>query len=179
MDNELSKKEVKGEWDYNPKTPTLEEEAQKCLELMEAGEVKSLLSSGRSSWTRGQTESVKTDKILRNEIDLLTGDEELTLLLVQEQIIKQRKNRRIRSILDKARPVPYQMSSRGVRINIEDYDFQALPELCNKARWDLIPYHYEGVAYLKPISRGKSAEGSLSEIIPVLEGCKVKDEKMG
>jgi hypothetical protein len=41
------------------------------------------------------------------------------------------------------------------------------------------PLPYEGVAYLKPISRGKSAEGSLSEIIPVLEKCRVKDGGVG
>lgn len=148
---------------------SVEELAREKLELLDASTVRTLLTSCRSTWTRNQSESVKTDKILSAEKDAINDDEELKELLVQEQIIKARIAERIRTLIDGAREVPFKLSSRGVCVRLEDYDLAALSVNCEAGRMDITPYHYEGVAYIKPVSIAKTAEGSLKEIIEILK----------
>lgn len=152
------------------KEKTLEEMAKKVLDNMDAMDVRRLLSAGRSTWTRGQTKTMKTDKILKDEVKVINGDLELTLLLVQKQILEGKIDDRMRTLINESRPVPFQMSSQGVRIVLEDYDFNLLNKHCEQARLDLIPVHHLGTAYIKPTSIAKTAENSLDEILEVLKG---------
>ena len=149
----------------------VEELAKEKLEKMEAGQVRQLLTKARSTWTRGQTETVKTDKLLKNEVDLVNNDPELQLLLVQQEIISEKIRQRIRLLISSSRSAPFQVSSRGIRISIPDYNLEMLAEECDKAGWDIIPYHADGLAYLNPIGIMKSAENDMHEILPALEKC--------
>lgn len=147
----------------------IEDLAREKLDQMDASTVRSLLSNGRATWSRNQTESMKTDKILSAEKDAIDNDEELKELLVQERIVKDRIAKRIRILVDGARDVPFKLSTRGVCVSLEDYNLVALSMNCEAGRMDITPYHYEGVAYIKPVSIAKTAEGSLKEIIDILK----------
>jgi len=147
----------------------IEELAREKYISMDAATVRTLLSRGRSSWSKSQTESIKTDKILKAEVDRINGDQELIELLIQERIIKEKITNRIRTLVDEARDVPFKVSSRGVMVRLEDYDLTALSINCEAGKMDLTPYHYEGIAFIKPVSIAKTAEGSLAEIIEILK----------
>jgi len=156
---------------------SLEIIARKKLETMEAGDIRRLITMGKSSWSRGQNMTTKIDKIAKNEADLFQGDDELIELLVLEQVVKEKIRTRMNNIISKFRVLPYQISDRGIRIHLEDYNQELLQKAMSKADLDFEPDYYNEVAYIKPISKFKTAEGSLSDIIPVLECALLKENE--
>jgi len=148
---------------------SLEIIARKKLETMEAGDVRRLITMGKSTWTRGQNVTTKMDRIAKNEADLFQGDDELIELLVMEQVVKEKIRKRMNTILARSRSLPYQISDRGIRIHFSDYDMEKLKLGLNKVGLDFEPDYYNEVAYIKPISKFKGVEGSLPEIKPILE----------
>lgn len=154
---------------------SLEIIARRKLETMEAADVRKLITSGKSTWTRGQNVTTKVDKIAKNEADLFSGDDELIELLVTEQVVKEQIRQRMNTIISKSRGTPYQISDRGIRIHLSDYDQGKLKIGLNKAGLDFEPDYYNEVAYIKPISKFKGVEGSLPDIRPILECALLKE----
>jgi len=148
---------------------SIEDLAKEKLAEMKESEVKKLLTPLRSTWTGAQVETLKVDKITTMEIDSIVKDEDLQKLAIQKRIIDQKITARIDEILKEGRTVPYQVSEKGVRIEMDQYNLLQLAEICPEKGLIMQTDPYSGKAYIKPASKGMTTEGAIPVIKPLLE----------
>ncbi len=151
--------------------PSLVDIAKEKLESMEAADVRKLITSGKSTWTRGQNVTMKVDRLAGNEKDLFQGDDELIELLVLEQVVSEKIRERMNLILARSREVPYQISARGIRVRLEAYDQEKLKATLDEAGIGFEVDRYEDVVYIKRVNKYKGVEGSIPDIKPILDEC--------
>lgn len=155
---------------------TVEELAKEQLEGMDEKEAMKLVTPLRTNWTRAQTETLKVDKITTMETNLVAGDRELQKMALQKRILESRIMTRINKILKDNRNLPYQVSEKGVRVDLEKYDLATLQKCCGKKGLDFEPDLFNQLAYIRPVSKAMTVEGAIPVIKPVLERALINDE---
>lgn len=158
------------------KEKTVEELAKEQLDGMDEKDAMKLVTPLRTNWTRAQTETLKVDKITTMETKLVAGDKELQKMALQKRILESRIMTRINKILSENRNLPYQVSEKGVRVDLEKYDLATLQKCCGKKGLDFEPDLFNQLAYIRPVSKAMTVEGAIPVIKPVLERALIKDE---
>jgi len=148
---------------------TVEKLAEEKLEMMDEKEAMKLVTPLRQNWTRAQTETLKVDKITTMEVKVVAGDKELQKMALQKRILESRIMERLDKLLSDGRGLPYQVSEKGVRIDLEKYNLDCLRKCCNKKGFDFEQDLFNMIGYIRPISKGMTAEGAIPVIKPILE----------
>ena len=148
---------------------TVEELAKEQLVGLDEKDAMKLVTPLRQTWTRAQTVTLKVDKITSMETKLVAGDRELQKMALQKRILEGRIMDRINRILKENRNLPYQVSEKGVRVDLEKYDLATLRKCCNEKGFDFEQDLFNMIGYIRPISKGMTAEGAIPVIKPILE----------
>lgn len=162
--------EERGDFD-EPETPTIEKLAEQQLAEMDEKDAMKLVTPIRQIWTRAQTETLKVDKITSMEVKLVATDKELQKMALQKRILESRMNERLNKILNRSRGLPYQVSEKGVRVNLKLYNLTQLRECCGKKGLDFEADLFNMIGYIRPVSKAMTAEGAIPVIKPILEKC--------
>ena len=115
--------------------------------------------------------------VTKMEVNLVAGDRELQKLAIQKRLIDNRIMNRIDQILNDYRELPYQVSEKGARIDLEKYDVPRLKLCCPKKGLDFEVDLFNMIGYLRPISKGMTTEGAIPVIKDVLKGALIKVEE--
>lgn len=143
--------------------------ARELIETMDPVELRRLKQNCRQSWTRSQSETIKTDKIHQKEVAVIDEDEDLALMLIEKSILDKQIADRIRYLLDEFRPVPYQISSEGIQVNLSDYSLPLLKDVFENTEFDLTIVHHKGIVYIKPTKKTSTILNRLKEVIDLLD----------
>nr|WP_319372487.1 hypothetical protein [uncultured Methanobacterium sp.] len=154
---------------------TVEDLAEEQLANLDEKKAMQLVTPLRQTWTRAQTETLKVDKITTMETKLVAGDRELQKMALQKRILEGRIMERINKILKENRNLPYQVSEKGVRVDLEKYDLATLRKCCNKKGFDFEQDLFNMIGYIRPIGKGMTAEGAIPVIKPILEATFLKE----
>ena len=155
---------------------SIEKLAEEKLATMDEKAAAKLVTPLRSTWTRSQTITLKVDTITKMEVNLVAGDKELQKLAITKRLIDNRIMDRIDEILKDYRELPYQVSEKGARIDLEKYDVPRLKLCCPKKGLDFELDIFNMVGYLRPVSKGMTTEGAIPVIKDVLQGALIKVE---
>ncbi|KAF5037399.1 hypothetical protein DSECCO2_565110 [anaerobic digester metagenome] len=128
-----------------------------------------LVTPIRQTWTRAQTKTLKIDKITTMETKLIATDKELQIMALEKRILEARMFDRVNMLLGSDRGLPYQVSEKGVRVDLEKYDLATLQKCCNKQGLDFEQDLFNMIAYIRPVSKAMTAEGVIPVIKPILE----------
>jgi hypothetical protein len=159
--------EERGDFD-EPENPSIENLAEQQLAEMDEKKAKQLTTPLRQNWSRAQVVAMKIDKIVGMETDLVATDKELQKLALQKKIIEGRISDRIDEILKNRRVIPYQISEKGVRIDLSMYDIPAIRDCCEKQGFEFDEDFYNNFGYIRPIG-GQRVENAVHLIRPILE----------
>ena len=154
---------------------SLDDLAEEKLATMDEKAAAKLVTPLRQNWTRGQTITLKVDTITKMEVNLVAGDKELQKLAIQKRLIDNKVMNRINEILHTSRQIPYQVSEKGARIDLEGYDVARLKLCCPKKGLDFEVDLLNMVGYIRPISKGMTTEGAIPVIQDVLKGALITD----
>lgn len=147
---------------------SVEELAEKQLAEMDEKKAKQLTTPLRSAWSRAQTITMKVDKITGVEMDLVASDRELQKLALEKRIIEARIQERITKILKNKRVLPYQVSEKGVLIELDNYNLPGVRVACGTQDLIFEEDTFTGVGYIRPNSK-RTAESAMPVIKPILE----------
>jgi len=165
--------EERGDFD-EPEKPSIEKLAEQQLAELDEKEAMKLVTPLRQNWTRAQTEILKVDKITTMEVKVVAGDKELQKMALQKRILESRIMKRVDKLLNDGRGLPYQVSEKGIRVDLEKYNLDCLRKCCNKKGFDFEQDLFNMIGYIRPISKAMTTEGAIPVIKPILEKAFIK-----
>lgn len=155
---------------------TIEFLASAKLAEMDEKDVQKLVSKERSSWSRGQVETLKIDRITTIEAKALNENQKIKKLAVMREIVDKLLKNEISRHLHQLRGVPYQVSERGIRVPLLQYNRSKLIESCKEKGFEFNQDLSNLIGYISV--PGKKNPGNMIPVIkPVLEECKAQVEE--
>lgn len=74
-------------------------------------------------------------------------------MALQKRILEGKIMDRIDEILSGDRSIPYQVSEKGVRVDLEKYDLATLQKCCNKKGFDFEQDLFNMIGYIRPTNQ--------------------------